>query len=159
MKIQQSSIILDNDYKNVLNLDFVKDYSKVDDLTTPENVIRVMEDIFDISNKAEEFVYLICTTSRLKPISFFEVSHGVYNASLVGTREIFIRALLCGAACIILVHNHPSGIAEPSKADISITQQVKDAANLMGITFCDHIIIGRESYFSFKENERFANKK
>lgn len=159
MKIQQSSIVLDDDYKNILVKDFAKYYSGVENLKTAENIVKVMDDVFKLSERAEEYVYLLCMTSKLKPISFFEVSHGTYNASLVGIREIFIRALLCGAACIIIVHNHPSGVAEPSKEDIHVTKRVKDASDLMGITFCDHIIMGRDSYFSFTENEKKMSEK
>ncbi|KAI4451123.1 hypothetical protein C823_005672 [Eubacterium plexicaudatum ASF492] len=154
MLIQQSSVVLDMDYKNILVRDFKENYSGVDSLTTAENVVKVMDDVFKLSDKAEEYVYLICLTSKLKPISFFEVSHGTGNASLIGIREIFIRALLCGAACIIIVHNHPSGDAEPSAQDIYVTKRIKEAAGLIGVTFCDHIIIGRENYFSFVENEK-----
>lgn len=57
-------------------------------------------------------------TCKCKPISFFEVSHGTHNASLADGREILIRALLCGAANIIIVHNHPSGVPEPSREDM-----------------------------------------
>lgn len=154
MKIKQSSVFLDNDYKNILIEDFVKDYSGVANLETAYNIVKVMDDVFRLSDRAEEYLYLICMTAKLKPISFFEVSHGTCRFSLVNMREIFIRSLLCGAVCIVIVHNHPSGSAEPSQKDIFITEQMKKASELIGITFCDHIIIGRDSYFSFTENEK-----
>ena len=104
MRIQKSSIVLDDNYKNVLVKDFAKNYSGVDDLQSPENIVQVMNDVFNISNLPEEYLYLICMTGRCKPISFFEVSHGTFNSSLVGCREILIRALLCGATNIIIIH-------------------------------------------------------
>ena len=151
MRIQKSSIILDGNYKNVLVKDFAKNYWAVDDLQSPENIVQVMNDVFNISNLPEEYLYLICMTGRCKPISFFEVSHGTCNYSLVGCREILIRALLCGATNIIIIHNHPSGVPEPSREDMQITRKIKEASDLIGINFCDHNIVGREGYYSFNE--------
>lgn len=65
-----------------------------------------------------------------------------------------IRALLSGAAGIILVHNHPSGSIIPSKADINLTEKVKEICMLMGIDFMDHIIIGDNQFYSFEEVKR-----
>lgn len=153
MRIQKSSIVLDDNYRNVLVKDFAKNYTGVDNLQSPEKIVQVMNDVFNICNQAEEYLYLICMTCRCKPISFFEVSHGTHNSSLAGGREILIRALLCGATNIILVHNHPSGVAEPSREDVQLTKKIKDLSDMVGITFSDHIIIGREGYYSFNEQK------
>ena len=112
MRIQKSSIVLDDNFKNVLVKDFAKNYVGVDNLQSPANIVQVMNDVFNISNQAEEYLYLVCMTCRCKPISFFEVSHGTYNTTVVNCREILIRALLCGATNIIIIHNHPSGVSE-----------------------------------------------
>ncbi|WP_375701643.1 JAB domain-containing protein, partial [Bartonella sp. AA81SXKL] len=61
------------------------------------------------------------------------------------------RALQLSASGLILVHNHPSGDATPSKADVTMTYRLKDAANALGITVHDHLIIARNNYTSFKE--------
>lgn len=151
MRIQKSSIVLDDDFKNVLVKDFAKNYAGVDNLRSPSNIVQVMNDVFDLENQAEEYSYLICMTCKCKPISFFEVSHGTHNASLADGREILIRALLCGAANIIIVHNHPSGVPEPSREDIQLTKKMREMSDMVGIYFCDHIIIGREGYYSFGE--------
>ena len=153
MRIQKSSIVLDDNYKNVLVKDFAKNYSAVDDLQSPENIVQVMNDVFNISNLPEEYLYLICMTGRCKPISFFEVSHGTYNTTVVNCREILIRALLCGATNIIIIHNHPSGVPEPSREDVQITKKLQEASELIGIQFSDHIIIGRDGYYSFNEEK------
>jgi len=79
------------------------------------------------------------------------ISKGTVNASLLSPREVFIHALKAEAACIVLVHNHPSGDATPSKADENITLQIKECSKLMNIPLIDHIIIGDHTYFSFKE--------
>ncbi len=153
MRIQKSSIVLDDDFKNILVKDFAKNYAGVDNLQCPANIVQVMNDVFNISNQAEEYLYLVCMTCRCKPISFFEVSHGTYNTTVVNCREILIRALLCGATNIIIIHNHPSGVPEPSREDVQITKKLQEASDLIGIQFSDHIIIGRDGYYSFNEEK------
>ena len=63
------------------------------------------------------------------------------------------RALELGASALILVHNHPSGDAAPSKADIEMTREVQDAADKLGIAVHDHIVIGKSGHSSFKAME------
>ena len=79
------------------------------------------------------------------------ISIGTVNASLVSPREIFIRALAHQAVYIILLHNHPSGVPLPSTQDRLVTRKVQECGELMGIYLSDHIIIGDNQYFSFKE--------
>ncbi len=79
------------------------------------------------------------------------ISIGTVNASLVSPREIFIRALAHQAVYIILLHNHPSGVPLPSTQDRLVTKKVQECGELMGIYLSDHIIIGDNQYFSFKE--------
>ncbi|MBT8446973.1 MAG: DNA repair protein RadC [Gammaproteobacteria bacterium] len=67
---------------------------------------------------------------------------GTINASMVYPREIARRALLLNAAAVIAAHNHPSGIAEPSAADVALTGQLKDALALLEIRLLDHFVIG-----------------
>ncbi len=66
------------------------------------------------------------------------------------TRDIFIKALLCGATGIILAHNHPSGDVVPSKEDMTLYDKVKEAGKIMDISILDNIIVG-DGYFSFAE--------
>ena len=75
---------------------------------------------------------------------------GTVDHTPVYTREVVKRALDLGASAIIMVHNHPSGDPTPSKADILMTREVKDAAEKLGIVLHDHVIIGRGEHASFK---------
>ncbi|OOF42756.1 RadC family protein [Rodentibacter trehalosifermentans] len=77
---------------------------------------------------------------------------GTINVSSVYPREIIKEALYCNAAALILAHNHPSGIAEPSYADQIITQKICDAAELMEIRILDHFIVGKSDCYSFAEH-------
>ena len=149
---QKYGIVLDGDGRNVLEKEFSKDYSNIDSLDSPEKIVKVMEDVFRLSDRAEEYMYLICMTAGCNPIGFFEVSHGTCRATVAGMREIFVRVLLCGASDIVAVHNHPGGRIQPSGEDFRVTGRIQEAADLLGIIFCDHIIISRDSYFSFSEN-------
>ncbi|MFN3425501.1 MAG: RadC family protein [Novosphingobium meiothermophilum] len=78
------------------------------------------------------------------------VSEGTLDESPIYTREVVKKGLDVGAAAMILVHNHPSGSPQPSRADIQITQKIMEAAHLMGMTVHDHIVIGREGHTSLK---------
>ena len=96
---------------------------------------------------------LICVlalNSKCKVLGFFNVSKGTVNSSLIGIREIYVRALLIGASFIILIHNHPSQDSTPSEKDVEITIRLKEAGELLNIPLADHIIVG-EKYYSFKE--------
>jgi len=75
---------------------------------------------------------------------------GTINHVQLYPREVVGRALALGAAAVILVHNHPSGDATPSKADIEMTRQVAAAARPLGVAVHDHLIIGRDGHSSFR---------
>lgn len=77
-------------------------------------------------------------------------TRGTINETGIYPREIVRRAIEIGASSIILVHNHPSGDATPSRADIEMTKQVQDTCNVLNIRLHDHIIIGKENVVSFK---------
>lgn len=76
---------------------------------------------------------------------------GTVDHTPVYTREVVKRALELSATALILLHNHPSGDPEPSRADIAMTRKIVETANNLGIVIHDHIIIGREGYASFKD--------
>ena len=76
---------------------------------------------------------------------------GTIDHTPVYTREVVKRALELGASALILVHNHPSGDPTPSKADIAVTQEIKKAAAVLGLTLHDHVIIGRNRHASLRE--------
>lgn len=79
------------------------------------------------------------------------LSVGTAHSSLISPAEIYRRALLCQAAHIVLLHNHPSGIPEPSREDVEVTKRVASCGEILGIPLTDHIIIGDNRYYSFSE--------
>lgn len=153
MRITKGKMVLDDAFRPVLQKECVRNYPSMKNLDMPEKVVEVMNSVFGMETLAEEYVYVIALTARAYPLGFFETSHGSCLTSIVGIREIMMRVILCGAVDLIVVHNHPSGNSNPSDEDVSITKRLKDASNLLGIRLCDHIIIGRGEYFSFRLKE------
>jgi len=80
--------------------------------------------------------------NRHRIIEYEELFHGTIDGASVHPREVVRRALKHNAAALILAHNHPSGVAEPSRADSSITQRLKQALELVDVRVLDHFIIG-----------------
>ncbi|MCT2400630.1 RadC family protein [Novosphingobium mangrovi (ex Huang et al. 2023)] len=78
------------------------------------------------------------------------VGEGSVDEAAIHPREVIRRALDIGATALILVHNHPSGSPQPSRADIEITNRIAEAGRLLGITVHDHVIIGREGHVSLR---------
>lgn len=80
------------------------------------------------------------------------ISHGGTTNVIADPRVIFKRALDLSATCIVLGHNHPSGNPRPSKDDRMLTQKIDAAGKLLDIAVIDHIIIGKERYYSFRDH-------
>lgn len=80
------------------------------------------------------------------------LSMGTVNKSLVSPREVFLTALEAKAVYIILLHNHPGGNLFPSDSDKRVTETLKQCGDMLGIVLADHIIIGDNEYFSFREH-------
>lgn len=98
----------------------------------------------------EKFILILLNT-RNQLIQDKIISIGTVNATLVSPREIFMEALKGEATNIIILHNHPSGDSTPSRQDIIITNKIKEVSALVEIPLIDHIIIGDNQYFSFKQ--------
>ncbi|HEU4386360.1 MAG TPA: DNA repair protein RadC [Blastocatellia bacterium] len=81
------------------------------------------------------------------------IHEGTLDRAVIYPRRVIESALANRAACLILVHNHPSGHTDPSPEDKKLTRMIKDAARTVEITVLDHIIVGKSGYFSFAEQE------
>ncbi|MEQ9397506.1 RadC family protein [Haliea sp.] len=81
-----------------------------------------------------------------------DLFYGTLDGAAVYPREVAVRALQYHAAAVILAHNHPSGVAEPSQADRRITERLQSALGLLDIRVLDHVIIGRGQSYSFAES-------
>lgn len=105
----------------------------------------------DMRHMEQEELHLMMLNTKNVLIKDSLIFRGTVNMSVASPREMFIEALRYHAVHIILVHNHPSGDPAPSSEDRKLTAQVKEAGAILGIRLLDHIIIGDNSYFSFKE--------
>lgn len=100
----------------------------------------------------KEIFKVVLLNTKNEIITDVDISMGTLNSSLVHPREVFREAIRRSSNKIILLHNHPSGNAQPSKEDKSVTNRLKECGEIIGIEVVDHIIIGDGVYFSFKEN-------
>lgn len=105
--------------------------------------------------EVEKFV-IVNLASNSCVIDWDAVTVGILNASLVHPREIYKRAMRSCASSIIAVHNHPSGSVTPSQEDFLITRRLYEAGKLVGISLVDHIIVGGDAYYSFRENRQLG---
>lgn len=101
----------------------------------------------------QENLILVMLNSKGKLIKDIVLSRGTVRASIISPREIFIEAVRNQAVSIILLHNHPSGIPDPSEEDIRLTERVRKAGALLGIELLDHIIIGDCQAISMREQD------
>lgn len=97
----------------------------------------------------QEVVLIAMFNANNELIGDKTLTKGTVNASLASPRDLFIEALKAEAVNIVLLHNHPSGNAQPSRDDKLLTKRVVECGNLIGIKVIDHIIIGDKKYFSF----------
>lgn len=118
-------------------------------LDSPEKIVKMGRRL--LKDKKKE--YLICypIDARNQVIKEEVISLGGLSSSSAHPREVFKQAILLSAASIVLIHNHPSGNPCPSGSDRQLTAQLAEAGSLIGIEVFDHIIIGRNSYYSFRK--------
>lgn len=104
-----------------------------------------------LRHQRKECVILACLDGKGQILKEILLSSGSVNMSLISPREVFLEALRNDAVNVILIHNHPSGDPSPSEADIQSTKRVFDMGQLLDVLLLDHIIIGDNCYFSFRE--------
>ncbi len=103
-----------------------------------------------IGHRPNEVLFVIFLNAKNEVLSTREMGEGTVSQSAAFPRKVVEEALKNKATSVILAHNHPGGVAEPSEQDISITNEIKDALGLIDITLQEHIIINEKEYYSFK---------
>ncbi len=104
----------------------------------------------DMAHLTVERVRVLYLDTRNRLIQDHHVGDGSIDEAAIHPREVIRRGLDIGATALILVHNHPSGNPEPSRADIQITNRIAEAGRLLGITVHDHVIVGRQGHVSLR---------
>lgn len=123
---------------------------KMEDMSTAENIYKyISPKLRDL--KTEE-AWILLLNNRCKLIKAKRLSEGGYTETAVDVRLIVKEALYANATIIALVHNHPSGNPSPSRDDDGLTRQVSEACKTMRLHLIDHLIVGSNDYYSYREN-------
>ena len=125
------------------------------EIRTAEEVVRLMSPL--LADLPHEEMWLLLLNRANRVIERVKISQGGIHATVADTRIILKQSLEKLASGIILVHNHPSGSAQPSAEDLRLTRQVQQAAALLDIKFFDHIIIAGNDFYSFTKHAAKEN--
>ena len=119
-------------------------------IDSPEKAVKLVKSIIEESDR--EMMVVVNLDTKHQPTELYIAATGSLNSCIIHPREIFKTAIISSSNSILIAHNHPSGNPKPSQEDNAVTERLKSAAEIIGINLIDHIIIGRESYYSYKEN-------
>lgn len=119
-------------------------------MNSAKTVYNYYKDILNV--KQQEYFYCIYLDTQKKVIKDKLLFIGTLNQSLIHPREIYKEAYKLSASSIVCIHNHPSGNVIPSDEDIKVTDELVRVGKILGIPVIDHIIIGKDNYYSFFEN-------
>jgi DNA repair protein RadC len=118
-------------------------------LQSPADTRRFLE--ARLKGLAQEVFACLFLDSRHRVICFEEMFHGTIDGASVHPREVVRRALSHNAAAVIITHNHPSGVAEPSRSDRALTRRLQEATALVDVRLLDHVVVGEGETVSFAE--------
>lgn len=125
--------------------------------------IRFSKDAYDLLKREgfnddtleyKEYFKLVLLNHANKVLGIAMISEGGMDSTVVDVRLVLQIALLSHSSAIILAHNHPAGEINPSTMDDIITQKIKEAAQLMDIKLYDHVIVTKDSYYSYADEGR-----
>jgi DNA repair protein RadC len=125
-------------------------YDKRPKISGMDDVIKAVKPMIADANK--EFFVALYLNTKNGIIKQEVISVGSLNANIVHPREVFRTACMIAASSIIVAHNHPSGDPAPSREDIELTKKLVDAGKIMGIDLLDHVILGHDRNYGFKES-------
>ena len=151
MRVIEYELLLDEERKPVLAKKN-SGFSCADEiLNTPGKIARMFMAGCNAEDLPEEHIWMLALNVKCKPIGMFEVAHGTAYNCITTPREFFVRACVSGCNWIAVAHNHPSGICTPSSEDDLLTKRLVEAGGILGIPVVDHVIIGKDSYYSYAE--------
>lgn len=125
----------------------------------PVKRVSCARDIFDLfhdrlKDEKQENFFVLMLNSKNDIIAEELVTKGILDASIIHPREVFKSAIKNNANAIVLIHNHPSGDSSPSGEDLKVSKILTNSGRILNISVLDQIIIGKENYWSLKENKR-----
>jgi DNA repair protein RadC len=116
----------------------------------PESVYRYARDEIKMHEEPVEQLVVIALDTKSEFIGYSVISRGSIDSTMAEPRNVFQFLLSCNAASAFLLHNHPSGQATPSRADVEMTKRIVEAGEILGIKIVDHIIVG-DGYTSLRQ--------
>jgi DNA repair protein RadC len=121
-------------------------------ITSPATAMRFCQQQFTaLKHAMQEEFWMVTLDTKNQPIATHRITVGTLRNSLVHPREVFRPAIADAANCILVVHNHPSGDPTPSDQDLSVTERLENAAEIIGIPVLDHIVIAGDRSISIQE--------
>ena len=124
----------------------------VESLDTPDKAAAYLAGAFEGDPTVEWFIVIPLNRKNM-PFGRVLITKGTASSCLVHSREVLRPCILSNASGFIVAHNHPSGDTAPSRADIQVTRQLREAAKTMEIDFIDHIIIGEPGTEPYSFND------
>jgi len=122
-------------------------------LTSPKQAAEYL--MHQLRDRAREVFAIVYLDNRHHVLHYEELFHGTLSGAHVHPREVVKSALARNAAAIICAHNHPSGVAEPSRNDTTITLRIRDALDLVDVQLLDHLVIGDGEFVSMSDRGLF----
>lgn len=119
-------------------------------MTNPSVVYEIAKSILGAEGREVMLLFFVDSDNKIKSIS--RAFTGTTDQSVIYPREVMRYCILADVTRLIMVHNHPSDIINPSEHDIEITKKIKAAGETLDIELLDHIIIGDSGYYSFREH-------
>jgi len=118
-------------------------------VSCPEDVFNYLSPV--LTGMRQEVFVVLLLNGQNELLKELVISKGGLTSSVIHPREVFREAIVESSAAIVLAHNHPSGNPFPSGEDHRVTEQLRNAGDVLGIEIFDHVIIGDSSFISFKE--------
>ena len=122
-------------------------------IVSPEDVIRLMVDEYDMDKLMTEEIWALFTDVKGYVVGIEQISKGGLSSAICEPRSIFVPAFHSNAFGVALVHNHPSGDPTPSREDRELTHKIVECSKILGFTMLDHIVIARNDNYSFMEHD------
>ena len=117
-----------------------------DKIESYQEMVDLLNHKFKMNKLGTEHCYVIAFTYSLEPIGVIHLSSGTSKACEINNRELFMSLLLLGAEQFVVFHNHVNGNTAPSDNDYLVTANIQNGANILGLRFLKHIVIGKNDY-------------
>lgn len=129
----------------------IREFKKEYKISDANDVYQLLK---EFENEDREHYVVLGLDSKNKVMFREIVAIGILNETIIHPRETFKKAIMMSCNAIIMAHNHPSGECEPSEADDEMTKQMADAGKILGIPVLDHLIVGKNGFYSYNSHNK-----